>query len=127
MNAIVDSEIPKYRSPIALLPAALARYHFEPPFEDSLGGDSSWQYGTKPIAAGEIVSTWDWPHPRFQPLNETAKKIHSFFSREIRSRLTRAPFFNGKLSLETGLSGHPVTSEILMPRKAEPNLTPAGR
>ena len=103
-------EVPKYRVTRNLQPAERARYRFESPFD--MG--ERWQYGTREIKAGEIISTTDWPHASFQPLNYGAEKVLDFFNTRMKSRMTASPWFGNGLRLDDGLSG-PIIPAIDVP------------
>ena len=111
-----DTEIPKYRAQFDLAPAARDRYLSENPFAFE-GDGRSWQYSVKPIVRGEIVHTTEWPHSSLQPLNETARRIHAFFTTQMKSRMQRSPWRDGRLNLDKGLTGNMFIS--LAPIKPE--------
>jgi hypothetical protein len=74
--------------------------------------NDEWQYGEKPIAAGEEIETQAWPHPTFRPLNHSAAKVLDFFTTRQRSRMPLSPWRNGKIDLDDGLAG-PVQPTII--------------
>jgi hypothetical protein len=99
------SEEPRYRLRREIYPAERDRYRFERPFSEQ-GNMDSWQFGTQVLKAGQEISTREWPHPSFYPLNEIARRIHAYFMIAQRSRLARSPYdHGGKLRLSDGLSG----------------------
>src|ERR1700689_5740166 len=86
-----ENEPPRYRVMRQLQPAERDRYRQERPFSEQ-GNMDSYQYGTRILKAGEIVETREWPHPSFFPLNDVARRIHSFFSIAQKSRMARSPY-----------------------------------
>src|SRR5882757_6700343 len=74
-----ERETPKYRATREVRPGEKARFRFEPPFAMASDSDT-WQYATRPIAAGEIIETKEWPHPSFRQLNYAAAKVLDFFN-----------------------------------------------
>jgi hypothetical protein len=120
-----DREVPRYRVARETQPAAKARYRTEPPFSESVGSDSSWQYGDRVLAAREEIETRLWPHSSFIPLNHVAKKIMAFFNSRLRSRLPQSPFDSGgALRLDDGLSG-PLIVSAVPPQLKPMDLRPA--
>jgi hypothetical protein len=111
-----EREVPKYRVGRNVHPSPKARHFFEPPFT-SVMDDSVWQYCDRAegYKAGEVVSTTAWPAPTFQPLNYSAKKVHEFFCTQMKSRMQMSPWRDGRVQLETGLSG-PATPDVRPPR-----------
>jgi hypothetical protein len=89
-----DREIPKYRTTRTLNPSPLERHARETPWSYCSDNDV-WQYGTKPLAAHEEISTTSWPHPSMQPLNESARRVRNFFCDVDKSRLPRSPWQHG--------------------------------
>jgi hypothetical protein len=73
-----EKQIPKYRATRDLQPSPKERHRQESPFS-SIQDDSVWQYGEGPVKAGEMIESTAWPHPSFQPLNDSAREIHRFF------------------------------------------------
>jgi hypothetical protein len=118
-------ETPKYKATRDVHPSPNARYRTEPPFETMFDA-SQWQYATKPIAAGEIVETREWPHPSFRPLNYGAQQVHAFFSLQMKSRMTQSPWFGDRIRLDNGFSGL-ATGKINQPRLLEPATLARGR
>jgi hypothetical protein len=99
------SEEPLYRVTREIHPAERDRYRFERPFSEQ-GNMDSWQYGARIYRAREEISTREWPHASFFPLNEVARRIHSFLTIAQKSRLPRSPYDQGgRLQLSDGLSG----------------------
>ena len=76
-----ERETPKYRAIRDIQPAIKARFRFEPQFA-SMANSDEWQYGTRPIKAGEIIETPEWPHSSFRPLNYSAGKVLDFFNNQ---------------------------------------------
>jgi hypothetical protein len=107
-----ERETPKYRAAREVHPAQKVRFRFEPPFAMTID-NSAWQYGTRVIAAGEIVETREWPHPSFHPLNYAAEKVLDFFNNRQKSRLPRSPFYGDSLRLSDGMSGPMVVKPTL--------------
>lgn len=113
-----DHEVPRYRTSMDLQPSQYARHRQEPPFTSSTDAHM-WQYAERPIAAGQEIESPLWPHASMVPLNETAKRVLEFFKSSPKSRLTQSPWRNGRLYLETGLSGV-VPQDRLVGRRPEP-------
>jgi hypothetical protein len=121
-------ETPRYKATRDVHPSPRARYRMEPPFETMFDPDQ-WQYGTKPIVAGEIVETRDWPHPSFRPLNYGAQQVHAYFSLQMKSRLPTTPWHGDQIRLDNGFSG-PATVNLARPNvleSAEPQPRPSAR
>jgi hypothetical protein len=118
-----EREVPKYRVVRDTLPAQKPRFRFEPPFASCLDNDV-WQYGERLHKAGEVIATDQWPHPSFFPLNFSAKKVQQFFSTQMKSRMSRAPFSDGRIKLETGLTGNLVVDPT-PPQLKQMDLRPA--
>jgi hypothetical protein len=97
-------EVPKYRVSRETKPALKKRFTFEPPF--SSGSESDvWQYGERVHKAGEIIETTEWPNPGTMiPLNYSARQVMEFFTSRQKSRLGRAPWRDGQVFLDDGLS-----------------------
>ena len=113
-----EREIPLYRVVRDVHAAPKPRFRFEPPFSNILDS-SEWQYSERDFyKAGEIIACTDWPHPSFAPLNFGAKKVLEFFSRDVRSRMQRSPWANGRIHLDNGLTGS------LKPNATPPQLQP---
>jgi hypothetical protein len=108
-------ETPKYKATRDVEPAPKARFRSEPPFTTPSGIDI-WQYGERPIKAGEIIETREWPHPSFRPLNYCAGKVLDFFNMRQKSRLARSPWAGDRIRLDDGLTGpgivQPVTPKV---------------
>jgi hypothetical protein len=104
-------------------PAQKARFCLEPPFASCLDSDV-WQYGEKPLKAGEIIETRAWPHPSFFPLNYGAKKVLAFFSLQMKSRMQRSPWAGDQIRLDNGLTGNAVT-QATPPQLQPMDLRPA--
>jgi hypothetical protein len=103
-----EIEVPRYRATRDLQPCQLARYRSEPPFS-MMSGSDVWQYCERPgVTAGQEISTTDWPHSSFVALNFSAAQVLEFFkSGAEKSRMTKSPWFNGRVRLGTGLSNAP--------------------
>jgi hypothetical protein len=106
-----ERETPQYRVTRELKPAEKARFRLEPPFAHSFDSNV-WQYGERPLKAGEILETTAWPHPSFHPLNFAAQKVLAFFNAAMKSRLPLAPFYGGQVRLDDGLTGSIVVSVV---------------
>jgi len=104
-----EREIPRYQAREALKPARHERYRHEPPFSQEDEPDR-WQYGTREIAAGEIVETTDWPARSFVALNHSAKVIFEAFLLGMRSRMPVSPWKDGRVYLADGLAFGPITA-----------------
>jgi len=99
------AEQPRYRVTRKIHPAEKDRFRFERPFTEQSDPDR-YQYGTRTLKAGEEISTREWPHPSFYPLNDVARRIHAFFTIAQKSRMARAPYDqSGRLQLSDGLTG----------------------
>ena len=77
---------------------------FETPFA-SYSDNDVWQYGERPVTAGEEIETREWPHPSFRALNYSAGRVLDFFNSRTRSRMAISPFQNGRVVLDDGLTG----------------------
>jgi hypothetical protein len=118
-----EREVPKYRVSRDVRPAELARYRLEPPF-GTIFNSTIWQYAERPYVAGEIVSTTDWPHESFQPLNYSAEQVLAFFKGALRSRMTNSPWHLGRVRLDNGMSG-PIIPDVRPPQPAPFDTRPA--
>jgi hypothetical protein len=98
-------ELPKYRISRDTKPAPKERFRFESPF--SSGSESDvWQYGERIHKAGEVIETTEWPNPgTMTALNYSARQVMEYFTSRQKSRLARAPWRDGQVFLEDGLSG----------------------
>ena len=114
-----EREGPRYKATRNLRPPEMARYRSEPPFSKVFDSDV-WQYATRPIKAGEIIETKEWPHPSFLPLNYGAGKVLEFFNMRQKSRLPRSPWYVDRIRLDDGLSG-PVDVKIARPNARPPD------
>jgi hypothetical protein len=95
-----DQEIPRYRTTRALHPSALERHRQETPWSFCSDNDC-WQYcGENPLEAHEEVATTAWPHPSFQPLTTSARRIHEFFLTRDASRLPVSPWSGNSIRPE---------------------------
>jgi hypothetical protein len=109
-------ETPRYRAVRDLNPAPKARFRFEPPFSLCYDSDS-WQYGTQPVKAGEIIETKSWPHATFHALNYSAAMVLAFFNNRQKSRMQVSPWQGDRIQLDDGLGGT-LLKEIARPRVA---------
>jgi hypothetical protein len=117
-----ESIVPRYRITRDLAPAMKDRLRFEGPYTDLTCGNS-WQYGDREYAAGEEIETKFWPHPSMHPLTYSAQRVMAFFNSAMRSRLQHAPWRDGQVRLEDGLSG-PLPVHVSTPKVAPMNLRP---
>ena len=117
-----EKEIPQYCVSRAVRPAPNARVRSEPPFSECSDADV-WQYATQPLAAGQTIETTDWPHPSFRAINFSAGQVLAFFNGALKSRMPRSPWHNGRVRLDSGLSG-PVIANVRPPAVQPMNLTP---
>jgi hypothetical protein len=108
-----ERETPKYRASREVRPSPKGRHRLEPPFSMSIDDGHVWQYGTRVIAAGEIIETKEWPHPGFHPLNYSAEKVLEFFNNRQKSRLPQSPWFGDSLRLSDGMSGPMIVKPTL--------------
>jgi hypothetical protein len=109
-----DRVVPKYRTQVALHPSPLARHRHETPITFST--DSAlWQYAEKPVAAGEIVETIEWPHLSMMPLNDSATAVRDYLRDHMNSRLPQTPWRQGRLNLDDGLTGTIPDAGVLRP------------
>jgi hypothetical protein len=99
-----EREIPRYRVIRATGPAHPPRVHFDTPISNQ-ADQNSWQFGEREYQPGEEISTTHWPHPNFQPLNESARAVLQFFGNAMKSRLPLSPWRGDRLNLNDGLSG----------------------
>jgi len=116
-------EQPRYRISRDTKPAPKERFRFEPPF--SSGSESDvWQYGERVHKAGEVIVTTEWPNPgTMTPLNYSARQVMEFFTSRLKSRLTRAPWSDGQVRLDDGLSG-PIDFHVGPPKVQPMDLRP---
>jgi hypothetical protein len=97
-------EVPLYRISADTHPAPKERVKFEPPFSRSDAADH-WQYGDRLYRAGEVIATTEWPNPGTMiPLNYAAQQVMEFFKTRQKSRMQRAPWRDGQVFLDDGLS-----------------------
>jgi hypothetical protein len=118
-----EREIPKYRATRDVHPALKERHRHEPPFGMTMDNDC-WQYAPRPIKAGEIIETKDWPHPSFFPLNFGAGKVLEFFRTRQKSRMALRPWHGDSIRLDDGLSGTTIVS-VVPPQLKSMDLRPA--
>jgi hypothetical protein len=98
-----ERETPRYKATRDLHPPALARMGLETPWT-SCNNEHTWQYAPGTVRDGEIVATTSWPHESFRPLNESAKRIHNFFSTATKSRMQLRPWADGRINIDDGMS-----------------------
>ena len=120
-----ERETPKYRVTIrgGVYPSPNSRFRFEPPFA-SCSDSNVWQYATRPLAAGEIIETREWPHASFFPLNYAAKKVLDFFNSRPKSYLQRSPWAGDRIRLEDRMSGT-LPRHVAPPQLQPMDLRPA--
>jgi hypothetical protein len=71
-------EMPRYRATRDLWPPSKPHFRHVPPVQILSEADDIWQYcGRKPVSVGDVVTTEDWPHPSFEPLCESARRVHA--------------------------------------------------
>jgi hypothetical protein len=116
-----DRIVPRYRVTRDVQPAEKSRFRSEPPFTEIWSG--AWQYGERPYQAGEEIETTAWPHPSFMPLNFSAERVLEFFKASMKSRLTTAPWHDGRVRLDNGLTG-PLPNVVSTPQIQRVNLRP---
>jgi hypothetical protein len=110
-------EVPKYRISHETVPSPKERHRFEPPFA-SCSEANIWQYGERIHKAGEVITTDQWPCPgTMTPLNYSARQVMEFFTSRQRSRMARAPWRDGQVFLDDGLSNP-------LPKIAAPQVQP---
>jgi hypothetical protein len=112
-------EVPKYSVVRDVFPCPNSRHRHELPFSQILDG-SCWQQADRIHKAGEVIQTTEWPHPTFQPKNYAARQVLAFFGSAPKSRLARAPWRDGQVFLDDGLSGG-------MPKIIAPKVAPIDR
>jgi hypothetical protein len=117
-----ERTVPRYRLSRDLKPAEKARFRSEPPFAETWISDV-WQYGERHYEAFEEISTTAWPHPSMRPLNYAAERVHAFFISGMKSRLQIAPWRDGQVRLEDGISG-PLPGHVSSPNVKPMNLRP---
>jgi hypothetical protein len=67
--------------------------------------DDTWQYAANPVAAGDVISSQEWPHPSLEPLNESARHVHAYFlARNGKSWLPLRPWQDGRIVLDDKVS-----------------------
>ncbi|MEK9281185.1 hypothetical protein MTR72_16445 [Bradyrhizobium sp. ISRA442] len=110
-----EFETPRYRAAFAVNPAPRERYRHERPFTD-VSDAHCWQYAERPVKAGEIIETRSWPHPCFRPLNYSAKRVHEFFTKAQKSRMTVSPWCHDRIRLDDGLSG---PLKVVLPKREQ--------
>jgi hypothetical protein len=108
-NHEASREIPLYRATRTVTPSPNPRHRTEAPFSTQSNPDC-WQFGDRVIEAGEVIASTDWPHPSFRPLNESARRVMTYFASAMRSRLPRSPWRDGRIHLDDGLTSAAVTN-----------------
>lgn len=119
-----EREVPRYRAIRDVRPSHKSRHRTEPPFTMTTDADV-WQYGTRPIKAGEVVETTAWPAASFTPLNYSAKQVLEWFVNRPKSRMPISPWFGNAVRLNDGLSGPEMRPTIARP-DARPQVAGAG-
>jgi hypothetical protein len=104
-----EREVPKYRVTRDVHPLPQQRSRFEPPHA-MISDNDAWQYAERPVKAGDIIDTKEWPHPSFAPLNYGAERVLEFFNSRMKSRLTTSPWYGDGLRLDDGLTGNIIMS-----------------
>jgi hypothetical protein len=99
-----EQEVPLYKATRDVNPSPNDRVRFEAPFSSQSNPDA-YQYSERPIAAGQLVETKNWPHPSFRPLNRSAEAVMEFFTTRQKSRMSISPWNIDRIVLEDGLSG----------------------
>jgi hypothetical protein len=116
-------EMPRYRVTAETRPAPKTRFRFEPPFAQIMDS-SEWQYGERVWPAGSVIASDQWPCAgTFVPLNYSAREVMKFFTSRLKSRLTGAPWSDGQVRLDDGLSG-PTDFEVRPPQLKPMDLRP---
>jgi hypothetical protein len=118
-----EREIPRYRVTRDLKPAEKTRFRFEPPFSET--ASDTYQYGDRPLAAGEEIETTAWPHASMQGLNFSGQQVLAFFKTEMKSRLTQSPWFGNQVRLNNGITNAPTVFDVRPPQIKPMNLRPA--
>lgn len=119
-----EREIPRYRATRDLQPSPNARHRHEPPLA-TIFDNNVWQHGEKPLARGDEITTTQWPHSSFRPLNFSAQQVLAFFNGVMKSRLPRSPWYAGQVRLDNGLSGGVIGLADVRPPQIQPmNLRP---
>jgi hypothetical protein len=101
-----EKVVPRYRAVFDVHPSAKSRFRTEPPFAQVMDS-AEWQYADRAYRAGDEIETKEWPSPSFRPLNYSAERTLSFFNNQMKSRLPRSPWHDGRLRLSNGLSDAP--------------------
>jgi hypothetical protein len=102
-------EAPKYKATRTVTPSPNPRHRTEAPFSTQSDPDC-WQFGDRIIEAGEEITSTDWPHLSFRPLNESGRRVMEYFQGAMRSRLPRSPWRDGQVHLDDGLTSAAVTN-----------------
>jgi hypothetical protein len=97
---------PRYRAVFEVHPSPNKRFRSEKPFSQIMSS-TEWQFADRVYRAGEEIETKEWPHPSFRPLNYSAERTLSFFNNQMKSRLPRSPWHEGRLRLDNELSNAP--------------------
>src|SRR5882724_1825195 len=98
-----EYEVPRYRATCDLWPASKAHFKTVRPVPGLADVEDIWQYGRRFIAAGEVITTIDWPHVSFRPINESARRVHAYFLARNRSWLPIRPWDDGHVVLTDGV------------------------
>jgi hypothetical protein len=75
-------EVPKYLATRPLEPAEEMFLRYQPP--RMVDSDHRWQYGHRPLKAGELITTGFWPHPSFRPINESGRRVLGFYNSHLK-------------------------------------------
>jgi hypothetical protein len=110
-------EVPKYKATRTVTPSPNPRHRTEAPFSTQSDPDC-WQFGDRIIEAGEEITSTDWPHLSFRPLNESGRRVMEYFQGAMRSRLPRSPWRDGRVHLDDGLTA------VAVSHVPPPQLTP---
>jgi hypothetical protein len=93
-----ETQVPRYRLSRDIWPAPKPHFRHLPPIPSMTKLDDIWQYARQPVSAGDLINTEFWPHPSFEPLNESARRVHEFFLAGIgKSWLPFCPFEDGRV------------------------------
>src|SRR5258707_671159 len=98
-------ETPRYRASRDVWPASQPYVKHVQPIPHMAELEDVWQYGRAPIAAGKVIATGEWPHESFEPLNESARRVHGFFLARIgKVWLSWRPWDGDHIVLDDGTS-----------------------
>jgi hypothetical protein len=99
--------VPRYKFTRDLRPSPNQRHRLETPFATIWESDI-WQFAERNYAANEQITTGAWPHESMRPAGSAgeayaAERVLSFFVGAMKS--PTAPWHQGRIRLDTGLSG----------------------